>query len=121
MVTITLTSSTATFEVEGLDKLWTLRSRLEIPLEHIAGVHADTTIAKGWWHGFRLGGTNIPGILSAGTFYQDGGFMFWDVHDPEKTIVVELTHEHYKALVIEVADPAGAVSQLQARLAKPGR
>ena len=82
-----------TWTVEGLDKLWALRSRLEIPLAHIKGVRADPAIAQGWWHGFRLGGTNVPGILSAGTFYKDGAFMFWDVHNPERTIVVELIHE----------------------------
>ena len=35
--------------------------------------------------------------------------MFYEVHDPERTIVLELDHEHSKRLVIEVADPAAAV------------
>jgi hypothetical protein len=116
MVTVTFTPTTAIFEVEGLDKLWALRSRLELPLAHITGVRADPSVASGWWHGLRFGGTNVPGLLTAGTFYQDGGFVFWDVHDPAQTIVVDLDHEHYRALVIEVADPAQVVADLQARL-----
>ena len=38
MVDISVHDALATFEVEGADKLWALRSRLEIPLAHIRGV-----------------------------------------------------------------------------------
>jgi hypothetical protein len=58
----------------------------------------------------------VPGLLTAGTFYHEGGFVFWDVHDPARTIVVDLEHEHYRALVIEVAEPAKVVAELRARL-----
>jgi hypothetical protein len=58
-------------------------------------------------------GSQIPGIITAGTFYQHDGAVFYDVHDPERTIVLELNHEHYKRLVMEVEDPAAAVAQLQ--------
>ena len=97
------------FDVEGLDKLWSLRSRLEIPLTHISGAHVDPQPAMGWFQGLKLGGTDIPNIFRAGTFYQDGGLVFWDVHHPERTIVIELSHEHYRKLIIEVDDPLAAV------------
>ena len=97
------------FDVEGLDKLWSLRSRLEIPLAHINGAHIDLQPAMGWFQGLKLGGTDIPNIFRAGTFYQDGGLVFWDVHHPDRTIVVELSHERYKKLIIEVEDPLAAV------------
>lgn len=61
-----------TLHVRGADKLWPFKSSLEIPLVHIAGVRADPKIARGWWHGIRLPGTNLPGVITAGTFYQDG-------------------------------------------------
>jgi hypothetical protein len=51
-------------------------------------------------------------VFRAGTFYQDGGFVFWDVHHPEQTIVVELEHEHFQKLVIEVADPDAAAREI---------
>jgi hypothetical protein len=103
-------------EVEGWDKLWSLRSRLEIPLEHVAGVYSDPEIARGVWHGLRIGGTSVPGVITAGTFYQHGEWIFWDVHHPENTIVFDLHDEHYKKLVIEVADPAEAVGRIQSAL-----
>ena len=47
----------------------------------------------------------IPGVLTAGNFYQQGGIVFYDVHDPERTVVLELEHETYKRLIVEVEDP----------------
>jgi hypothetical protein len=114
MVEITVENGRVHFDVQGWDKLWALRSRLEIPVEHIQRVRIDPEPARGWWHGFRLPGTQIPGFLTAGTFYQHGDWVFYDVRDPERTIVLDLDHEHYKRLVIEVADPATAVAQLKA-------
>jgi hypothetical protein len=113
VVNISVAGEKAVFEVEGLDKLWCLRSRLEIPLAHIKSVHADPTVARGWYHGFRLLGTNVPGILTAGTFHRDGNNVFWDVHNPERTIVLDLDHEFYDKLIIEVGDTAKAVALLE--------
>jgi hypothetical protein len=113
MVDITIAEGTACFEVHGWDKLWSLKSRLEIPLAHIRGVRVDPTVARGWWHGFKTVGTDFPGVLFAGTFYQHGKRVFWDVHDPERTIVVELSDERYDELILEVAKPAEAVQLLQ--------
>jgi len=31
--------------------------------------------------------------------------VFWDVHDPDKAVGIELRDERYARLVIEVADP----------------
>jgi hypothetical protein len=89
--------------------LWAFKGSLEIPLAHIAEIRVDPAIAGGWGHGFRLPGTNIPGVLTAGTFYQDGKRVFWDVHKPDNTVVIELKDERYNQLIVEVADPKGAV------------
>jgi hypothetical protein len=102
--------------VRGADKLWAFQSSLEIPLIHIAGVRADPEIARGWYHGIRSPGTNVPGVITAGTFYQDGKRVFWDVHHPEKTIVIDLHDEQFSQLVVEVADPDAAVKLIQTAL-----
>ena len=105
------------FEVEGWDKLWALRSQLEIPLAHVTGVGIDPDAARGWWHGLKIAGTNLPGVLAAGTFYQTDGAVFFDVHDPERSIVFNLDHELYKRLVIEVEDSEETVALVKAALA----
>jgi hypothetical protein len=113
MVDVRIEGDRAVFRVEGSDKLWALRSQLEIPLAHISGVDIDPVQARGWWHGLRVMGTNVPGLLAAGTFLSHEGLVFWDVHDPEHTIIVSLVHEHYKKLIIEVPDPPATVALLR--------
>ena len=76
MVELSIAGGKLTLSVMGADKLWAFKSSLEIPLVHIAGVRADAEVAGGWWHGVRLPGTNVPGVITAGTFYQDGKRIF---------------------------------------------
>jgi len=61
-------------------------------------------------------GTNLPGVITAGTFYQDGRRVFWDVHDPEKTVAIDLHDERYSQLIVEVADPDAAIKLIQSAL-----
>ena len=112
MVSVSIHGDRARFDVEGWDKLWALKSSLEIPLAHIRSARVDTEAARGWWHGLRFPGTQVPGVLTAGTFYQSEGAVFFDVHDPERTIVIELEDERYKRLVIEVERPMETVQML---------
>ena len=49
MVEVTVRDGVAVFEVEGMDKLWALKSCLKIPLAHIRDVRLDTEAARGWW------------------------------------------------------------------------
>jgi hypothetical protein len=114
MVTVSVVGDRVRFEVEGMDKLWAFKSQLEIPLEHIVSVRGDPHAAEGWFHGLRIPGTEIPGIITAGSFYSRDGAVFFDVHRPDKAIVVELNHEHYKRLVVEVDDPEATVEMLAA-------
>ncbi|HEV7397504.1 MAG TPA: hypothetical protein VGN86_13415 [Pyrinomonadaceae bacterium] len=113
MVEITFEGDRVIFEMRGWDKLWSLRSRLEIPRDHIIDAHLDREPAMGWFEGLKIAGTDIPNIFRAGTFYQQGEWVFWDVHHPEKTIVVELEHEKFRKLIIEVEDPEQEVQRIK--------
>ena len=121
MVEVTVRDEVATCEVEGVDKLWALKSCLKIPLAHIRDVRLDAEAARGWWHGLRTLGTNLPGVITAGTFYQHGKRIFWDVHDPERVIVIALNDERYDELIIEVADPVAVISLLKTSMATAPR
>jgi hypothetical protein len=121
MVTLSIEGDRVRFEVVGWDKLWALKSQLEIPLAHIASVRADAEPARGWFHGLRLPGTEIPGLITAGTFYSRDGAVFFDIHNPDNAVVIELNHEHYRRLVIEVEDPSATVAMLTSAIsAEPG-
>lgn len=115
MVKVTLDGDRVVFEIEGADKLWALRSRLEIPREHVLGAEQRPEEVGRWWRGVKVMGTDVPGLFAAGTFYYHGELVFWDVRHVEKTVIVSLDHERYKKLIIEVADPAATVALLNRR------
>ncbi len=102
----------------GADQLWAFKSSLEIPLRHVAGIRADPSVAHGWWHGWKMPGTSVPGVITAGTFYQDGKRVFWDVHHPDNTVVIELHDERYSELIVEVANPEITVQTITAALGR---
>ena len=119
MVDIHIDGDRVVFEVEGWDKMWALKSRLEIPLDHIKGARSDDEAAKGWWHGVKLGGASLPGVITAGTFFREGRLVFYDVHKPENTIVVDLDdHEDYDQLILQVRDPKGAARTITDAISK---
>jgi hypothetical protein len=105
-------------EIEGLDKLWALKSRLEIPLVNVRGATADPGIVKEP-KGVRAPGAHVPGGVTAGTFHIEGERVFWDVHDPTKAVVIELADERYARLVIQVAEPDDTVTQIEHAVTHP--
>ena len=114
MVNVTVLGDTVVFEVEGLDRVFALRSRVEIPLTHITGAEFDPAQVGRWWHGWKLLGTDVPGLFAAGTFHYHGELVFWDVRDLAKTVIVSLDHERYRKLIIEVEDPDAVRTMLRA-------
>jgi len=116
MVEISVVEDRLLLRVMGADRLWALKSSLEVPLRHVAGIRADPSVARGWWHGLRMPGTSVPGVITAGTFYQEGKRVFWDVHHPENTVVIELRDERYNELIVEVANPEITVQTITAAL-----
>lgn len=122
MVDITIEDGKLLLSVEAHHRLWAVKSRIEVPLEHIKDVRADPNPAMGWFDGLKLIGTGLPHTFRAGTFYLHGHLAFYDVRHPENTIVIDLEHEHYAQLIVEVVDPEATVKQIQEHLnqASPG-
>jgi hypothetical protein len=112
MAEVELAQDALIVHVEGMDRLFALRSRLEVPLSHVEGAEADPDEARRRWHGIMERGIWVPGPITAGTYYQEGELVFWDVHDPEKTVVIHLKDERYRRLVIEVEDPEATVGRI---------
>jgi hypothetical protein len=117
MVRVDIVGDHVVFDVEGLDQLWAFKGRLEIPRAHVRSVEFNPDLVGRWWHGWKLIGTDLPGVFAAGTFRYHGELVFWDVHDPQKTIVVTLEHERYKKLIVQVENPQIEVERLRAAIA----
>src|SRR4051812_45865028 len=66
----------------GWEQLWAFKSRIEVPLPHVASAGIDPEIARREWKGIKVPGTELPGaIIKSGTFYRGLERVFWDVHD----------------------------------------
>ena len=117
MVDISITDEVVTFRIRGLHKLLALRSKIRVPLRSIVAVEpgeAATGAARGW----RLFGSWIPGLITAGTFARDGQWWFWDVVRPTRALAITLTQHRYSRLIVEVADPGDALLRLRQALAR---
>lgn len=114
MVEITTKDDKLVLEMEGLDKLWAFKSRVEIPLSKVSGAHvADPGVTRGLWKSLKMAGTYFPGLIAAGTFKMHGKRIFWDVKSAEKAIVIDLVDDRYDELVVEVDDPQATVDQIR--------
>jgi hypothetical protein len=114
MAEVELTEDTLVVHVKGMDRIFALTSRLDIPLSHVMGAQVDPELGHPeWWKSLRFTATQIPWVVSAGTFYQEGERVFWDVRDPEKVVVIRLRDERYARLVIGVDDPPATVRAVQ--------
>ena len=114
--TISIEGDVLVVVVLGLDKLWSMKSQLDIPLEHVRGASIDPAIVQGP-KGWRGPGSNLPGVITAGTFHQDGKRIFWDVHHGDNAVVIELQHDSFERLVVEVDDPYATVALIESALA----
>lgn len=99
------------FEVQGMHKLWSFKSQLTIPIEHVKNAYQDKESLKGW-KGWRNPGVSLPLLLTAGAFHKDDKQIFWDVVNIDNCIIVDLQDEEYQQLVIEVENPSHAISLL---------
>ena len=115
MTKINFNNNNLVIEIEGIDKILSLKSHMKIPIIHILSVSHTTAEAKEWL-GIKslrkIAGSNIPGLISEGTFY-DQGKIFLDIHHPENTISIKLKDERYKEIIIEVENPKDSIQSIQ--------
>jgi hypothetical protein len=118
MVELSIEQGNVVVEVRGWSKLWALKRHLRFPLSHVRTVRWDPTVAKGWWKGWGVRGTHIPGVIIAGTFYRRRGRDFWDVRGGSNAVIIELEGGKYRRLVVDVADPPGTVTMIREALGR---
>ena len=102
MAKVEIKDGTLTVTMPLVDRIFALHGNFSIPMDHVVGVEAGPKEARGWFHGLRMPGTALPGVFTAGTFITREGLIFFDVHDAERTIAIELRDETYKRLILEV-------------------
>jgi hypothetical protein len=107
--------------IQGLDRVLALTSELSIPLAHVkSAAVSPPEVRRRWRNPLRahVPGTDMPYVVMAGSFlFLDGEHAFWDVHDPDRTVVIELDHERFAKLVLEVEDPQATATAINAAVA----
>jgi hypothetical protein len=116
MTEIELTPEMLIAHVKGVDRVLAFTSRLEIPLAHVTAAEVAPLHEQGWesWNVLRAPGTAFPGLIRAGSFLQQGEWVFWDVHNPKQALTIHLSDAHFAKLVVEVENPetvAGAINE----------
>src|SRR5580692_8938034 len=116
MVAVKKSEDNFVFTIIGLHKIWSFKSELTIPAEHIIDVHhyGDSESTSAWFRGIKFPGINIPGLLTAGSFLTMDGTIFYDIANVANAIVIVLNDEHYKRLIIEVEDPSAVTALIKA-------
>jgi hypothetical protein len=101
--------------IHGLDVLWATRRRIVVPLQHVKGARIDPDVARrGPWLGAGHTDALLDYTVAAGPMLVCGRHEFWDVHHPERVVVIDLEGEAYERLVLEVADPEGTSAAVNA-------
>jgi hypothetical protein len=104
--------------LHGLDIVWSGRRRLVVPLDHVKGARIDPKLARrGPWLGAGYTDALLDYTVAAGPMLVHGRHEFWDVHHPERTVVIDLKGEFFERLVLEVADPEDAAATVNAAVA----
>ncbi len=118
MTNIELTEDKLLLTVRGFDVILALKKHLEVALAHVKGAEVGVAPAarERLKSSLRLPGTYLPGIITAGSYREDGRWMFWDVHSGEQAITIWIEHERYDAIIVDVDEPAAAVEKIRARL-----
>lgn len=114
MVDIHVNDDRLTIDVRGWHRLWALKRKIDVPRTAVRAVRRLSGNAlEGWWKGWRVPGTHVPGVIVAGTYFKDGERHFWDVRRADHAIEIELDGQKYDRLFVEVPDPDAAVRALE--------
>lgn len=116
---ISLTRECLRLELEA-DHLWRLKSRVDIPFKHVAVAFFDSAVAhdRPW---SPAPAATLPGSIVLGNAAKYGDIVYWDVHDSEQTVVVELRDQWRTWVVVSVDDPAGLVAAINQTVGPTGR
>ena len=122
MVRIDIAGAALEIQVQGVHKLWALKSSLQVPLSDVREVRHDPERARRLLPGLRMPGTHLPYVYTAGTYYQaDFRPDFWTVRDPDRAIVIQCREgAAYDEIIVEVEDPAGTVEMIRAAIGPSG-
>lgn len=115
--TIRIDGDNLVFEIHGVDVILAIRRTISIPLKHVVSVSTDRVP----WQPFqqlKIAGTSLPGVIKDGIFLSNDGFLFFEMHDPDKCITISLNNEKFKKIIFEVQDKESAAKTITESISK---
>ncbi len=98
----------------GWDRLWTVRREVRVPLsqiEQVTVMQVGAVRPRWWW---RRRGTDVPGVIRAGSFVSQAGRELWDVRQGAVAVDIQLAEPApFRRIVLEVSEPALVAEQLR--------
>lgn len=111
-------------EPMGWNKVFSLRSRIDIPFRDIVSIEQDARLAENGPSGLRFPGSNIPGVYLAGTFWKFWGDRksrsFWLRRRADRCITIRLRNNYYDYVTVDVDDPKAEISRIRSVLDERG-
>lgn len=108
-----ITDSEIVVRMEGIWKFFALKSTIRIPIECIRDIKTE----KAKWLIFTpKAGTNLPGVIMAGTFFRKTGLAFYFMRKPDRCITILLENHRYSEIVLQVDDKENVASQIRNRI-----
>jgi hypothetical protein len=86
--------------IEGFYKILAVKSKLEIEAKNITAIRKKEK--ELYPPLLRMPGTQIPGIITSGTYIDINRKEFWNVKSKGNKIVIELNNEKYTKVVLNV-------------------
>ncbi|KRL37164.1 PH domain-containing protein [Liquorilactobacillus uvarum] len=107
---VSLTGNKLVVVPQGINKIFAVKGRLEIPLQNIEGATIDNGILNEF-RGLKAPGTSIPGFY-AGTFRKNNEKTFFNIKRTSMAVVIQLRNEKYTRLVLGVEDGRKLVDEI---------
>ena len=117
MTTVEVVGDELVVTMQGLDRFWSLRRRICVPLAHVRGATADPGMDRES-AGLRSPGTHVPRVITAGSYRKDGAWTFWNLRSSQQAVVVELTGERFTRLVLGVPDARAVAERVERALTR---
>lgn len=118
-IEIDLSGSQVEVRLGGGDVALCLARTLRVPLASITGVRVEPTANARKELGWRIGGGYFPGLFATGwfTWRSRRGFrQWWRVYRGDRVLMIDTDRRSPARLVMQVADPDGVASRLDAAL-----
>ena len=98
----------------GWDRLWTFHRGARVPLAHVASAHVGDRAVEVRTLRFRIAGGYFPKQMATGLYtMRGGGHQLWAVYRRKDVLVIDLTDEKWKRLVLQVDDPVALAARIE--------